>query len=121
MLISIMLSITIILAVLFIVGLSLDNLTLRIIPGILLGFIVFYFWLLYGVTEVHSQDSIEIVPNVVKTQTAVIMEYGDTRTICEEVATYIAVDDSSVNYELVTEYNLYGGVLSKSINLKSSK
>lgn len=82
------------------------------IVGALILFLTIYcllFWVLIGSCLSCRTSSEIVIPYVVKTKTAVVIEYDGVRKIYEDAKTYNeAVDSGNLSYKLITDYNMYG-------------
>ena len=74
-------------------------------------------WGLIGNCFPVKSSSDVVCASVIKTKTAVVVEYKDERELFTDAATYNELDEGEIEVNLVKDYNMYGGVCGKRIQL----
>ena len=84
---------------------------------IVLAITSFVSWGLIGNCFPVKSSSDVVCASVIKTKTAVVVEYKDNREIFTDAATYNELNEGEIEVNLVKDYNMYGGVCGKRIQL----
>jgi len=116
----ILILVTIILIAGTLIGIACQNESMWGSFATLLGIIILTGWFLIGCLCPLSATYVDINPKVYKTETAVIIETKNLRTIMEDAKSYNLINDST-KFQLKSEYNMYGFNLENIIVIKESK